>query len=230
MRVVEPVTNNNLFTEKMEAALLDHVNLFGSIVGEAVLAPPPDGKDINSLETLLGYAIPDYVKSMYAIGNGELQKCGYEYAGLFCGHKYLSLRELGDVYRDSKSYGDKLNASSMKYFGEPDDHYVSFPDATVKNVYFNDHWLTFASLSPHDSYISIDLDPNHAGQVGQVILHGVENGSVRFQLAKTLEEFLEFSLEHAKKGNFNPILKKTNTQSLFYWLLEEHRVPNNMII
>jgi len=72
-----------------------------------------------------------------------------------------------------------------------------YPIGTVKNTYWNPSWIPIAGSE--GEYISIDGDPNEAGVIGQIIVHG---GSLDYniQVAPSLDALLS-KLLHSYNNN-----------------------------
>lgn len=153
----------------------------------ASLNPPATEADISQLETVTGLALPDELKQLYRLHNGESGN-----AGLFFGLPFISI---DDALAEWKAW-DKLAGSATSL----DTSIVSVPANHIKEQYANTRYIPI-SKDYGGNNIGIDLDPGPDGVSGQVINFGRDE-ETRFVIAPSLAGFMEFILHHVKNGNY----------------------------
>jgi len=153
----------------------------------ASLNPPATEADISRLETTTGLTLPDELKQLYRLHNGESGD-----AGLFFGLPFISIDEAIAEWKTWES----LSGSTATM----DSNVISVPANHIKEQYVNTHYLPI-SKDYGGNNIGIDLDPGPDGISGQVINFGRDEDT-RFVIARSIGEFLEFILHHVKNNNF----------------------------
>ena len=153
----------------------------------ASLNPPAAEADINRLETTTGLTLPDELKQLYRLHNGESGD-----AGLFFGLPFISIDEAIAEWKVWES----LSGSTATL----DSNIISVPANHIKEQYVNTRYLPI-SKDYGGNNIGIDLDPGPDGISGQVINFGRDEDT-RFVIARSIGEFLEFILHHVKNNNF----------------------------
>lgn len=151
------------------------------------LNPPATEADITRLETTTGLALPDELKQLYRLHNGESGN-----AGLFFGLPFISIDEALAEWKNWES----LAGSTASL----DTSIVSVPANHIKEQYVNTRYLPI-SKDYGGNNIGIDLDPGPDGVSGQVINFGRDEDT-RFVIAPSLAGFMEFILHHVKNGNY----------------------------
>ncbi|MGN7721215.1 leucine-rich repeat domain-containing protein [Chitinophaga sp. 22620] len=153
----------------------------------ASLNPPATEADITRFETATGLALPDELKQLYRLHNGESG-----HAGLFFGLPFISIDEALAEWKTWES----LAGSTASL----DPGITSVPANHIKEQYVNTRYLPI-SKDYGGNNIGIDLDPGPDGVSGQVINFGRDEDT-RFVIAPSLAGFMEFILHHVKNGNY----------------------------
>lgn len=153
----------------------------------ASLNPPATEADISRLETLTGITLPDELKQLYRLHNGESGD-----AGLFFGLPFISIDEAIAEWKTWEGLADSTATL--------DSNIISVPDGHIKERYVNTRYLPI-SKDYGGNNIGIDLDPGADGISGQVINFGRDEDT-RYVIAPSLGGFLEFILHHVKNNNF----------------------------
>lgn len=153
----------------------------------ASLNPPATEADINRFEAATGLILPDELKQLYRLHNGESGN-----AGLFFGLPFISIDEALAEWKVWKSLSG--STSSM------DSNVISVPANHIKEQYVNTRYIPI-SKDYGGNNIGIDLDPGTDGVIGQVINFGRDEDT-RFVIASSLAGFMEFILHHVKNGNY----------------------------
>lgn len=153
----------------------------------ASLNPPATEADISRLETTTGLIIPDELKQLYRLHNGESGN-----AGLFFGLPFISIDEALAEWKALEGLAG--STASM------DSNIISVPANHIKEQYINTRYIPI-SKDYGGNYIGIDLDPGPDGVSGQVINFGRDEDT-RFVIAPSLAGFMDFILHNIKNGNY----------------------------
>ena len=153
----------------------------------ASLNPPATEADISRLETTTGLTLPEDLKQLYRLHNGESG-----HAGLFFGLPFISIDEALAEW----TVWENLAGSTASL----DTSIISVPANHIKEQYINTRYLPI-SKDYGGNNIGIDLDPGPDGISGQVINFGRDEDT-RFVIAPSLAGFMEFILHHVKNGNY----------------------------
>lgn len=153
----------------------------------ASLNPPATEADISRLETTTGLTLPDELKQLYRLHNGESGD-----AGLFFGLPFISIEEALSEWKVWESLADSTATLDSSIISVPSNH--------IKEQYVNTRYLPI-SKDYGGNNIGIDLDPGPDGISGQVINFGRDEDT-RHVIASSLGGFLEFILHHVKNNNF----------------------------
>ncbi|MEL6352493.1 MAG: SMI1/KNR4 family protein [Cyanobacteria bacterium J06627_28] len=123
-----------------------------------VLQPGASEAQISELESSLSIVLPDDVKALYLLCNGQ-SVCNY---GIINGNEFLSLERIKDEWSIWK---DLLDADE---FAEHDNTESNRIDPEIRNTWWSSKWipLTYNGSGDHDC---LDLDPTERGTIGQII-------------------------------------------------------------
>lgn len=157
---------------------------------ETFLNPPATEAQIVEVEEVIGYRLPEDLRELYKIANGQWYMFADEFsdlvgvdrdqrwAPLFGNYDFMPLQR---ALRQYEFYLDGYNSSNefnTKYYqANPEKTFhpvvweVRESDA-VDPAGWNPNWFTFAG-SDANSY-SVDLLPPRGGTPGQVVLHGAD--------------------------------------------------------
>ncbi|NLR78558.1 SMI1/KNR4 family protein [Chitinophaga eiseniae] len=147
-------------------------------------------ESVESLEKLIGTALPPAFKTFYAIHDGQ-QKAR---AGLIDADQLLSME---DITAQWYHWKDQLDAGTFTWRDEP---IQSTPDTGIKNDWWNPLWIPFTS-DGFGNHLCIDLDPAPGGKHGQIITLWHDD-SHRAILAPSFEAWLEDYLTALEKGEY----------------------------
>jgi internalin A len=153
----------------------------------ASLNPPATEADISRLETATGLTLPEELRQLYRLHNGESGN-----AGLFFGLPFISIDEALAEWKVWESLAGSTASLDTSIISVPANH--------VKEQYVNTRYLPI-SKDYGGNNIGIDLDPGPDGISGQVINFGRDEDT-RYVIAPSLGGFMEFILHHVKNGNF----------------------------
>lgn len=123
-----------------------------------VLQPGASEAQISELESSLSIVLPDDVKALYLLCNGQ-SSYGY---GVIDGNEFLSLERIKDEWSVWK---ELLDAGE---FAEHDNTESNRIDPEIRNTWWSSKWipLTYNGGGDHDC---LDLDPTEEGAIGQII-------------------------------------------------------------
>jgi cell wall assembly regulator SMI1 len=163
---------------------------FGTNLPEVIgdLNPPATLADIEAVERSLGQTLPQDLKDLYLIANGQKE----QRFGLFFGVWFLSLARMLEQWNTWK----KLLAEDPQ-FGL-DQARSSTPIEMVRLQYINTAWIPF-SLDGLTNHFGLDFDPDSAGVNGQVINFG-RYANKKVVIASTFSEFLAWVANDLERG------------------------------
>ncbi|SFF19824.1 Cell wall assembly regulator SMI1 [Paenibacillus algorifonticola] len=154
----------------------------------ASLNGPATEAEIAQVESRLGISLPDELRSLYLLHNGE-ESMG---PGLFMGLRFLPLEELAAEWQ--------VWADLEADFGEESGHY-SVPLGWIEERYINRGWLPI-SEDGGGNHLGVDMAPASSGVTGQIINFGRDE-ETKYVIALTLGELLKFIRDTVKEGQFS---------------------------
>lgn len=155
-----------------------------------ILHPGVTFEAVESLEKLIGTALPASFKAFYAIHNGQ-QKAR---AGLVDADQLLSVE---DIISQWQHWKDQLDAGSFSWQDTP---ILATPDTGIKNDWWNPLWIPFTS-DGFGNHLCIDLDPAPHGKRGQVISLWHDDGHRAIE-APSFEAWLQHYISDLEKGEY----------------------------
>lgn len=170
------------------------------------LNPPASEDEISHLETVLGYEIPEDMKTLYRLNNGESE----EGLGIFYGLRFIPLYEVEQHWLCWK----KIIEDGLEDFNE---FCTSNPEEIIQRVYANEKWIPLI-YDWGGNHIGIDLAPGTKGCVGQIINFGRDEDD-KYVLAPNLAELLQL-LDTKFQGNLQIPCEKDD-DGIDIFLLEQ---------
>ncbi|CUI09512.1 SMI1/KNR4 family protein [Massilia antarctica] len=167
----------------------------------ASLKPGASDADIDAFEDAIGAALPSSVRALYRWHNGQADDADHNVIGLFFGLPLLTL-------------DDALKHWTVETAGELGDDaasYTCLPPGTIRRCSASKAWIPLAD-DAGGAFLGIDLDPDPAGKVGQVISFGGRE-FMRVQAGASLEQFLERLLGLYENGEYR-LVEEDNEFSL----------------
>ena len=150
-------------------------------------------EDFRKLEELIGAALPDDFKRLYALHNGQKNY----FPPFYYTEELLSIDRMIEEWTVWKQLLDD------KHFQHPDGTpYTSEPHPHIKNNWWNPKWIPI-NYNGNGNHLCLDLDPANGGFYGQIIQMEHDN---------TERALVAFSTEDL----FNQYLKKLKSGNLFY--------------
>ncbi|MGL3199273.1 MULTISPECIES: SMI1/KNR4 family protein [Curtobacterium] len=166
------------------------------VPGDVMLHPPASEADITATEAHLGQRLPEDVRALYRLHDGQHQYTPQEprfAAGLFAGLAMLPLADVAVQWDQWDGYEQQE---------EMDEFASSTPEGFVQPKYSARGWIPLT----HDgsgNHIGVDLDPGPAGTVGQVIMFGADDDEHQV-LAPSLTSYLEQVADLIASGDITP--------------------------
>lgn len=162
----------------------------------ATLQPGASQLELAELETLIGMALPDDFRALYAWHDGQewpLSRDVPEVTGLLAGMDFLPLTEVSQNWR---GWHDLLEEDPTR---NDERGYISVPPGHIQTQYINSGWIAIAGRGTGDK-IGIDLVPGPEGQRGQIVSFGRDERT-KYVLAASLREFVCQYLERCEAGD-----------------------------
>lgn len=155
-----------------------------------ILNPGVTYEAMDSLEKLIGTAMPADFKAFYAIHNGQ-QKTR---TGLIDADQLLPVEDIIDKWH---YWQDLLDAGTFMYNDEP---IASEPDTGIRNNWWNPLWIPVTS-DGFGNYLCIDLDPAPEGTHGQIITLWHDDGH-REIIAPSFREWIARYIDAVERGDY----------------------------
>lgn len=170
--------NWTFYTDWLKSKLPVYFNL---------LNPGADKKEVEKLESYLGFSLPENVKALYELNNGDnLRNTDNLYVGAFLGFEFLSVDRVMQIHSGWKKQDNEGFSGS------------SFPKNHIRIQYTNPKWIPLFSDAA-SNYVGVDLDPAADGTPGQIINFGRDEDH-KFVIAKDLDSFLGFIGQKIRSG------------------------------
>jgi internalin A len=152
--------------------------------------PPATLEQLEHAEGVLGVRLPDEVRAAYLRHNG----CSKRWIGLSC--HLGSLERVIEVWQVKCEVAEDLRLSGDLMVGcQPGD--PVWPTLKVWPGWFHPKWIPIG-VSDTPSCVTVDLCPNPAGKLGQLLRDGgMGEPSV---LADSLNGYLEFLIDRVERG------------------------------
>ena len=154
--------------------------------GLEVLNPPATDDDIQKLEAVLGFSLPEDLAQALKIHNGQNPVSG----PLLPGGEFLSTKAIAEQWTIWKGLVDEGTFKDIR----------SEPERGIKNDWWNIKWIPVT----HDgggNHSCIDTDPDKGGTYGQVISmeHDMDERNL---LAKSFTLWLSAYISDLEKGEY----------------------------
>lgn len=156
----------------------------------AALRPGASDAAIDAFEHAIGRPLPPPLRALYRWHDGQAESAGHPVLGLFFGLPFLPL-EAALAHWNSETSGEAAEDVSA---------FTCLPPLSIRQRAASRAWIPLAD-DAGGAYLGIDLDPDAAGSVGQVITFGGRE-FVRVQAGASLEQFLERLLGLYEHGEY----------------------------
>lgn len=156
------------------------------IDARATLNPPATEAQIAAAEARIGYRLPDDLRALYRIGNGQQDPDAYvarhpgAIVAFLFGNDFISLERALSEYQTWQEIYDEM--------GPQADTVTVRAGDPVHRYYWHPGWFPFASDWGGNSY-AVDLSPAPGGTYGQVIVIGRDEDERRV-IASSITAFL----------------------------------------
>jgi cell wall assembly regulator SMI1 len=156
---------------------------------EMQLRPGASESELIELETELGVVLPDLLKQMLMIHDGQ------DGCGLLFGNQMLSIAEILRQWQGWREIeADGMNEDCAEFM-------EASPPGVVKPMYANARWIPLT----HDgggNHMGLDFDPDAGGFEGQMIAFGADEDT-KYLLARTFDDFVAKALEWIQQSRWN---------------------------
>jgi internalin A len=193
---------------------LEIIELVASPEQFAAFPPGASELEIQELERNLGYRLPDNLRRIYKLHNGEPRLDNLLPLGLFCDYNFLSLQEVKvqyDEWESTRNYW--ATDGNVEPFT-----FSSNPIGTVNCVLSDPAWIPIAANSGH--CLAVDFNPGPMGCSGQIINFSCDD-QVHFQITSTFEDFLRLVVDRYRKRRWHGGVFESSPWSLYDALLRE---------
>ena len=143
-------------------------------------------EQFETAEKALGISLPDDLKALYRVNNGQDSEGGY----LFDGYRLLSLEDMVDEWTVWKNLLDSGEFKETK----------SEPDDGVSSDWWHPKWIPITSMDSGDHHC-LDLAPTQGGESGQII-EMWHDSPERPRVAASFAEWILKYAEGAESGDF----------------------------
>ncbi|GAB2614558.1 hypothetical protein GCM10027168_53900 [Streptomyces capparidis] len=175
--------------------LEERARLLGRAAGDLERLPaPPEPARRQELERSLGVPLPDDLRVLYAVADGDGGDAG---ARLLDRHVWLSLSEVADLHRGEHwwALGD-----TWRYHGLDAVRHDPPPPAAVRRSADRPRWIPFADSTGGD-FLAVDMDPARGGRPGQVIRIGRNHNGGPVLVADSVTSLLRRHLQALERGD-----------------------------
>ncbi|AQW48272.1 SMI1/KNR4 family protein [Streptomyces violaceusniger] len=162
---------------------------------EDVLPAPRKAEEIEELERQLGLRLPDDLRALYAVADGDDKNCG---SRLFDRHPWLDLGRLV-----SRHHADHwwATGNTWKYHTLDSERSDGLPNPKVRPSVDRPGWIIFAESTGGD-FLAVDMDPAEGGRLGQVIRVGLHHDEGPVYVADSVTELLRLQLAALERGDY----------------------------
>ncbi len=162
------------------------------------LGAPATTTHINELERTLGFALPNDVKAIYRVHNGDDGEPGL----LGNWDAFLSIERVMADWRIQVDLANELDdeESTPAHWRQLIEQHVIFVKGSVKPLYGSPRWVPITNMNG-DVVRYLDFDPAPGGQPGQVIEVDAEC-CMHQVVAASFVEFLEQYADQLERGDY----------------------------
>lgn len=157
----------------------------------ASLNPGASDEQLDRLASIIGAPLPADYRALYRWHNGQ-DASGVGTHGPWFGLFFPSLDRVEAIWRSWLDFADDP-------WCEFNELAVSIKPGAVKPRYASRGWIPFAQAG--HNCLGIDLDPDVAGSMGQVINFGRDE-DLKYVLAPNLAAFVQWLMGQLRAGNF----------------------------
>ena len=210
---------------------------------EKTLLPPADESEIQEVENRIGFKLPDDLRELYLIANGQLNPYDDEaelanrlevdepWAPFFGSYEFLSLdRAVSeyefqfDAYTSEREFNEKFSKANPERVVNFNTWEVRSGDP-VDPSGWNPDWFTFGNSNA--DYYSIDRTPAKGGAPGQIVQHGADVGRLSV-VASSVTDLLEqasLRLDPEEKNRYQRTERPGDSRSAIYFDMDWRSEP-----
>ncbi|WP_109527931.1 MULTISPECIES: SMI1/KNR4 family protein [Nocardia] len=165
------------------------------------LGPPADRAEIDTLEQALGQRLPDDVKSVLMLHNGQRQTMtstrGDHAVPCIPTLSFLSTSSIVDCWSDWIPVRASKDIEALQAAGDV----MPGAEGRVKPLYTSSGWIPLWSDTARADYIGLDLDPDSQGIHGQIINFGRDEER-HYVCADSFTDLLGFLVDEVRSGRW----------------------------
>jgi cell wall assembly regulator SMI1 len=173
------------------------------------LRPPADEADLAELSRLVGAQLPDEVRALYLLYDGQLDTVCL---GVGYGLEFLTLQQVREEWQTWHAVRD-----APDYDPDDFDRYEKvFVPGVVRKAYTTPGWVPLFRVPGRADYIGVDLNPAENGIYGQVINFGRDEPK-KYAAATSLDGFFASMLAwaEAESAGADPEAVQGHIEDLF---------------
>ncbi|MER7078549.1 Cell wall assembly regulator SMI1 [Saccharopolyspora kobensis] len=159
-----------------------------------VLPAPRDAEEIAGLERQLGARLPEDLRALYAVADGDGGDTG---SRLFDRHPWLDLGQVVAVHHADRWWASK---STWRHHSLGPERAERPSDGRVRSSADRPGWIVFAESIGGD-FLAVDMDPAEHGRPGQVIRVGLHHDEP-VHVADSVTELLHLQLTALQQGDY----------------------------
>jgi cell wall assembly regulator SMI1 len=135
------------------------------------LQPPATVSEILAVESVIGVALPEEIRSAYLIHNGTKTSVNIRQQNLF---PFMQFYRLEEMVEDWKSWLEEFQGLDPDFFPETDPSYSDSIDVSsgmvIRPVWWDRKWIPIGR-DGGKTYMMLDLHPGPSGTFGQLLDH-----------------------------------------------------------
>lgn len=168
------------------------------------LNPPCTKELLEQADTVLGFSLPDDLKQLYMLNNGEV---GIDYENIFMGLHFMKLETILGLDREF-GFQDVV-WSNEKEFYSADTPFVCPPN-TIRKKLFSKYWIPFLKTGTGE-WLGIDTNPDVKGRYGQLINFGW-NANGRYVWVDSVADLIDFLYAKLSNSDYEIITFKAENR------------------
>ncbi|WP_052850225.1 SMI1/KNR4 family protein [Streptomyces avicenniae] len=156
------------------------------------LPEPLDAARIARLEGSVPVPLPDDLRALYAVANGD------DAEGLLCGHDWFGLHHVVSLHSGPRWWAA---GETWRYHRLDRVRLDAGPLGAVRRSVDRPGWIPFTT-DTGGNFLAVDMDPAAGGRPGQVIRVGRDYGEGAVHVAESVTALLRSQLEALERGSY----------------------------
>jgi len=167
-------------------------------------------EELAQLKSNFPFELPAEILELYKLNNGDSSIHQDIPLGTFMQFEFLSISRVISEYNNFK----EIVSNNPELLNS--EFYKSFPENTIRKVYFSNYWIPLFS-DGSGNYVGVDLSPDVNGVTGQIINFGRDE-DLKFQIAKSFNDLLLFIQQRIQSGSCDPAIVEEDDGEYSYGL------------